>query len=82
MGKIIRVEKPKGEVTRRSLFIVYFEDDEGKEYPSYQNPEEFKVTMLKQELILKGFSEKDLSDYENALRKLFIRENSENGLYL
>jgi len=40
MTKIIRVEKPKGEVTRRSLFIVYFEDDEGKEYPSYQNPEE------------------------------------------
>lgn len=79
MRKIIRVEKPKGKVTRRSLFIVYFEDGNGKEYPSYQTPEEFKVTVLEQELVSKGFSEKDLSDYEKALRDLFIRENSENG---
>lgn len=79
MRKIIRVEKPKGKVTRWSLFIVYFEDDKGKEYSSYQTPEEFKVTMLEQELVSKGFSEKDLSDYEKALRDLFIRENSENG---
>jgi hypothetical protein len=79
MRKIIRVEKPKGEVTRWSLFIIYFEDDKGKEYPSYQTPEEFKVTMLKQKLLSKGFSEKDLSDYENVLRDLFIRENSEKG---
>ena len=77
MRKIIRVEKPKGEVTRWSLFIVYFEDDKGKEYHSYQTPEEFKVTMLKHELLSKGFSEKDLSDYEDVLRHLFIRENSE-----
>ncbi len=76
MEKIIRIEKPKGEVTRRSLFIVYFEDGNGKEYPSYQTSEEFKVTMLRQKLILKGYSEKDLEDYEKALRDYFIRENS------
>lgn len=75
MSKILRVEKPKGKVTRWSLFIVYFEDDKGQEYPSYQFPEEFRVTMLRQELLSKGLSEKDLSDYEKALRDLFNREN-------
>lgn len=79
MIKIVRVKKPEGKVTRWSLFVVYFEDDEGKEYPSYQTPEEFKVTMLKQKLISKGFSEKDLSDYEDALRDLFMRESLSNG---
>ncbi len=78
MIKIIRVKKPTGKITRWSMFIVYFEDDEGKEYPSYQTPEEFKVTMLKQELVSKGFSEKDLSEYESALRALIARENVEN----
>ncbi len=71
MRKIMRTEK------RGDLYVVYFDDGHGGEFPAYQTPEGYRVTMLKQKLIGKGYSEEDLEEFEDALGEHFEREHIE-----
>ena len=74
MYKVVRSEKPDG--VKEHLYIVYLDDKKGGEYKAYMSPEEYKVTMIEQDMFYnKKISEKYIKHFEDALRALFREES-------
>ena len=62
--KILRYEKPK---ENSSLYVIYFDSGNGKEYKAYLSKESFEVLMLEQKLLEAGVDGKVLEEYKEAV---------------
>ncbi len=64
MKKWIRHEEPK---ENSGLYIVWYDFGDGKEIKAYMNEYDFKVAKIEKELLDKGYDEKDLERYKEAV---------------
>ncbi len=74
MRKILRIEEPpKKDRHYYTLWVVYFDFGNGKEFPAYMDEDSFNVLMKEEELIKKGCNIKDLEDYKHLVQLEAIR---------
>jgi hypothetical protein len=71
MRKIIQVIKPKD---KRGLYRVYFQEDNGEQYPADMLECSFKLLMCKEAIMKQGIPKAILDEFEDLVRA----DNDEN----